>query len=113
MAIGDLPEECRILLDTQLMFLMKQKDHTTKLFHDDEWIRSLTEAREITADVPEESVTYDQQAVDPKKSVSFRWENSCGNMSHDGEIGALAPRPFHQLIYDKRAHFSDRSDMAS
>ena len=37
------------------------------MFDDDEWIRSLTEVQEITADVPEESVRYDQQAIDSKK----------------------------------------------
>ena len=36
---GDLPEECRFLLNTQLMFLRKEKDPTSKQF-DDEWIRS-------------------------------------------------------------------------
>ena len=62
-----MPEECRFLLNTQLVFLKKEKDPTANLFDDDEWIRSLTEAQEVTADVPKESVTYDQQAVDPKK----------------------------------------------
>ena len=66
-ATGDLPEECRFLFDTQLMFLKKEKDPTTKQFDDDEWIRSLTEAQEVTTDIPEESVTSDQQDVDPKK----------------------------------------------
>ena len=46
-AIGDLPEECRFLLNTQLMFSKKEKDPTSKQFDDDEWIRSLTEALEI------------------------------------------------------------------
>ena len=48
---GDLPKECRLLLDTQLMFLKKEKDPTTKQFDDDEWIRSLTETQEVTADI--------------------------------------------------------------
>ena len=43
-----------ILLNTQLMFLKKEKDPNSKQF-DDEWIRSVTEAQEITADVPEDS----------------------------------------------------------
>ena len=64
-AIRDLPQECRFFLNTQLMFL-KEKDSTTKLFDDDEWIRSLTEAQEITADVLGGSAMYDQNAVDPK-----------------------------------------------
>ena len=49
------------------MFLNKEKDPTSKQFDDDEWIRSLTEAQEVTADVPEECDLYDQQAVNPKK----------------------------------------------
>ena len=65
-ATGDFPEECRFLLDTQLMFLKKEKDPTSKLLDDDDWIRSLTEAQEITADVREDSV-MDHQEVDPKK----------------------------------------------
>ena len=63
----DLPEECRFLPNTQLMFLKKEKDPTSKLFDDDEWIRSLTEAPEVTTVVPEDSVTNDQQDVDPQK----------------------------------------------
>ena len=46
---GDLPEECRFLL-----FLKKEKVLTTKIFDDDEWIRSVTEAQEIITDIPEE-----------------------------------------------------------
>ena len=66
-AMGDLPEECRFLLNTQLMFPKKEKEPTSKQFDDDEWIRSLTEAQEATTGVPENSVSYDQQDVDPKK----------------------------------------------
>ena len=55
-AAGDVPEECRFLLNTQLMFLKKEMEPTSKQFDDDEWIRSLTEAQEISADVPEDSV---------------------------------------------------------
>ena len=84
--IGDLPEECRLFLNTQLMFMKKEKDPTTKLFDDDKWIRSLTEAQKITADVPEDSVTYDQQAVDPKRSGPSKWEKSCGSTSHDDSL---------------------------
>ena len=64
-ATGDLLEECRFLLNTQLMFLKKVKDPTSKQFDDDEWIRSLAEAQETATDVPEDSVMYDQQDVDP------------------------------------------------
>ena len=42
------------------MFFKKKKDPTTQLFDDDEWIRSLTEAQEISADIHEENVTCDQ-----------------------------------------------------
>ena len=54
---------------------------TSKQFDDDEWIRSLTEAQEVTTDVPEDSVTYDQQDVDTQKIGPFRWESSFGNTS--------------------------------
>ena len=57
-ATGDLPEECRFLLHTQLMFLKKEKDPTSKQFDDDEWILSLTEAQEVTTE---------QQEVDSQK----------------------------------------------
>ena len=40
--IGDLPEECRFLFNTQLMFLEKEKDTTMKFFDDEEWIRSFS-----------------------------------------------------------------------
>ena len=73
-ATGGLPEECRFLLNTQLTFLKKKKDPTTKQFDDDEWIRSLTEAQEVTTDIPEDSVTYDQQDVDPKKVRPIQME---------------------------------------
>ena len=61
------------------MFLKKEKDPASKQFDDDEWIRSLTEAQGVTTDVPEGSVVYDQQDVDPKKvrpiqTGDFLWE---------------------------------------
>ena len=49
------------------MFLKKEKDPTSKQFDDDEWIRLLTEAQEVTTDVPEDSVSYDQQEADLPK----------------------------------------------
>ena len=64
------------------MFLKKEKDTTTKIFDDDEWIRSLTEAQEITADILEERITYDQDEVDPKKLVPFKQWNFYATMSH-------------------------------
>ena len=69
-ATGDLPEECRFVLNTQLMSLKKEKGPTTKQFDDgdEEWIRSLAEAQEVTTDDPEDGVTCDRQDVDPKKS---------------------------------------------
>ena len=50
------------------MFLKKEKDPTSKQFEDEEWIRSLTEAQEVTTDVPEDSVTCEQQDFNPKTS---------------------------------------------
>ena len=52
----------------------ERKNPTTKVFDDDGWIRSLTEAQEITAGVPEESVIYDQQAVDTQKVRPIQME---------------------------------------
>ena len=96
-ATGDLLEECRFLLNTQLVFLKKEKDPRSKQFDDDEWIRTLTEAQEVTTDIPEDRVTCEQQEVDsPKKFGPFRWETSCGKTSRgdslalsEGEIAAL------------------------
>ena len=50
------------------MFLKTEEDPTTKQVDDDEWIRSLTEAQEVTTDILEDSVACDQQDVDPQKS---------------------------------------------
>ena len=50
-ATGDLPEECPFLLNTQLMFFREEKDPTSQQFDDGEWIRSLTEAQEVTAKI--------------------------------------------------------------
>ena len=62
-ATGDIPEICRLLLNT----LKKENDPTAQMFDADEWIRSLTEAQEITADIPEERITHNQSEVDPEK----------------------------------------------
>ena len=56
------------------MFLMKEKDTTTKVLDDDEWIRSLAEAQEITADIPEERITHDQSEVDLGKVRPIQME---------------------------------------
>ena len=112
LAIGDLPEECRFLLNTQLMFLKKEKDPTSKQFDDDEWIRSLTEAQEITADVPKDSVMFDQQVIDSKKSLAHSNERVLAEYVSrrlftlsEGEIAALttALATFHQLRHDEWA----------
>ena len=56
-ATGDLPEECRFQLNTQLLFFKKEKEPTAKLFDDDGWIRSLTEVEAVNAHIPEGRVT--------------------------------------------------------
>ena len=77
-ATGDILEQCRFLINTQFMFPKKEKDSTTKIFDDDGWIRSLTEARAVTAEILEERITNGQSEVDPKK-----------NPTHpDGEVPA-------------------------
>ena len=52
----------------------EEKDPTLKQFDDDEWIRSLTEAQQATTDVPEDSVMYDQQYIDPKNVRPIQME---------------------------------------
>ena len=54
--------------------MKKEENPTSKHFDDDQRIRSLTEAQEVTAHVPEGSVTYVQQEVDPKKVRPIRVE---------------------------------------
>ena len=49
----------------------KKEDATSKSLDSDEWIRSQTEAQEISADVSEDSVMYDQQAIDLKKGPAL------------------------------------------
>ena len=71
-AICDSPNECRFLLNTQVMFLKREKDPTTKLFDDEEWIRSLTEAQEITVDIQENVANPILMGVFLRKHVSRR-----------------------------------------
>ena len=71
-AICDSPNECRFLLNTQVMFLKKEKDPTTKLFDDEEWIRSSTEAQEITVDIQENVTTPTLMGEFLRKYVSRR-----------------------------------------
>ena len=51
-AFKDIRKTASFFLDTQLMFLKKEEDTTTKLFDDEEWIRSPTEAQAVTTDTP-------------------------------------------------------------
>ena len=66
-ATGDLQEKCQFLLNTQLTFFKKEEDPTSMQFDDDERIRLLAEAQDVTTDIPEDSVTYGQQAADHQK----------------------------------------------
>ena len=59
---GDLAEECRFFLDTQLMFLKKAKEPTSRIFDDDTWIQSLTQAEATT------------------RHPSFTWRGSLQNL---------------------------------
>ena len=103
------------------MSLKKEKDPTTKMFDDDERSRSLTEAQEITADIPEERIAYDPEGVDPKSSsypdgkyVSRRLlalsegeiaalTTAMRQLGVGSEGGAEALAIFLQLIYDEWA----------
>ena len=40
-AIGDLPTTCRWLLNTQVLFLSKHREPTTKEFDDGEWLDTM------------------------------------------------------------------------
>ena len=124
-------KEGRFLLNTQLIFLKKEKDPTSKQFvDDDEWIRSLTEAQEITADIPEDSVMYDQHDVDPKKVRPIQVEEflrkcvsrrllalsegvdrsshrrRCGNSEFVPKAALRLFTIFHQLFHDEWAEGS-------
>ena len=118
-----LLEECRFLRNPQFIFLKKEREPTTKLFDDGEWVRSLTEAEASTGDIPEGQVTCDQSA-DPKKvrpiqMGDFVREYVSRRLSalSEGEIAALmngmrqvgvgsqggaeALAIYHQLIFDE------------
>ena len=111
---GDIPEAFRFLLNTQLIFLKKDKYPTANMFDEEAWIRSLTEAQEIAADIPEECTAHDGVKLTPKRSVPSRWWSFCSALS-EGEIAALtaamrqlgvgtqggaeALAIFHQLIF--------------
>ena len=73
------------------------KRRTTKIFGADEWIRSLTEAQAITADIPDQHMTHDQSAANQRKvrpiqmggvraKISSRLLTLC-----DGEVALLTP----------------------
>ena len=76
---GGIPEESRFL--TQLTFLKKEKDSTANIFDDDEWIRSLTEAQEITEDIREERITSTKVKLTLERCDPSRWCGFCENMS--------------------------------
>ena len=59
------------------MFLEKEKDPTSKQFDDDEWVRSLTKAQKITADVTKDSASCQSEK---------------GPVHSNGRILAEAPR---------------------
>ena len=88
-ATRSLPDKFRFLLNTQLMSLKKEKDPTTKMFDDDERSRSLTEAQEITSDIPEERIAYDPEGVDPKKVRPILM----GNMSRGVSLHSAKVKP--------------------
>ena len=73
-ATDDLPEECRFLVQYAADALEQQKEPATKMFDDDELIRSLTAPEAITAGTPEGQATHvapddtsQDQRVDSKK----------------------------------------------
>ena len=57
-------------------------------FDDDEWIRSLTDAQEVTSDIPEDSVTYDQRDFDLKESSAHSNGGVLAEMCFAAAFGA-------------------------
>ena len=68
-ATGDLPEECRFLLNTQLMLWKKEKEPTSKQFDDDQWIRS-TSQKTASCMISTRSI--------PRKFGPLRWVTTSG-----------------------------------
>ena len=106
-AIGDLPEECRFLLNTQLMFLKKEKDPTTKLFDDDEWIRASRKSPQTSR----KTVSCMTSKLSTRKRFGpSKWENSRKYVSRTTPGGgAEALAIFHQLIYDECNRIPERA----
>jgi hypothetical protein len=128
-ATGDLPNTCRWLLNTQLLFLRKDREPECKQFDDEEWTQYCI--AESLDDVPEGSVTTDpteaadSSATSPKvrpiqmgeflrKFVSKRLLSLADKsiatlmtaarqlgLGTTGGMEALAI--FHQILYDEWA----------
>ena len=77
-ATRDLPEECRFLLESQLMFLKQEKDRTTKRFDDDEWIRSLRKRKRSQRTSQKTAPRMTSKTLTPRKCGPSTWEISCG-----------------------------------
>ena len=83
-----------------------RRDPTSKQFYDDEWIRSLAEAQDVTTDIPEDSVTYDRH---PKSSAhsdgrvlaKMRVAASMRQIGVGTPGGAEALAIFRQLLIDE------------
>ena len=108
-ATGDFPEECRSLLDTKLMFLTEEeKDFTAKLFDEDEWIRSLTEAQAVTGDIPKGHVTKKNKSTptvcDEREFVRTYVSRRLLALS-EGEIAALTAT-MRQVEWDRKEELS-------
>ena len=108
-ATEDLPEECGVLLNTQLMFL-KEKDPTTKLFDDNEWIRSLTDTQAVAADIPEERMTHSPHARGGPKKGSAHPDGGVRDSWHsvkEGELAALTAVMRQLMPKDRGAEQGD------
>ena len=116
---GDLPEEWQFRVNTQIVVLKKEKDPTTKMFDDDEWLRSLTEAQEISQRIVSRTTRVKptlkkvhpiQMAEFLRQCVSRRLLETSKLSQQQCDNSVLAPREglkhfsiFHQLIFDEWA----------
>ena len=98
-ATGDLREECRFLLNTQLMFLKKEKTRPRSSSTTTSRSARLRKRMKST-DVPEDRVTCDQQdALSEGEIAAFTTSLRQIGVGTPGGAEALAI--FHQLLYDE------------
>ena len=123
-ATGDLREECRFLLNTQRMFLKKEKDRFRSSSMTTSGSARWRKRKKTQPTSQRTASCMVSKTLTPRKFVPFRRESSCGKYvsrrllaRSEGEIaglttsirqigvgtpfGAEALAIFHQLLYDE------------